>query len=182
MMFGRLTGLSFNRDGSENLTITGPHGLAELFDELKDENVSIEIKKASYKRSLTANAYAWVIIGEIAAKQRKKISEVYREELKDVPNISEFAEIDTDAIPTFAKIWEDGHIGRQIEVIAESETPGKSIINIYYGSSDFDSAQMSRFIGNLIQDAEALGIPTISEKEAEKMLGYWKKKKEGKRT
>ena len=177
-MFGKLTGLSLNRDGSENLTITGPHGLSELYDELKNESVSIEIKKASYKRSLTANAYAWLLIGDLAAKQRMKTTDVYRSELRDVPGICDLVEIDNDAIQAFAKMWEEGHLGRQIEVIADSEKPGRSMVAVYHGSSDFNSEQMSRFISNLVQDCEALGIPTISEKEAERMLGNWKKKKE----
>ena len=37
---------------------------------------------------------------------------------------------------------------------------------------------MSALLDSLIQDAEALGIPTITPKEEEKMLGKWAEKKE----
>ena len=43
-------------------------------------------------------------------------------------------------------------------------------MTLYYGSSVFDSAQMSRLIDILIQDAEAQGIPTITEEEKDRML------------
>ena len=56
---------------------------------------------------------------------------------------------------------------------------GWATVRVYYGSSTYDTAQMSALLDSLIQDAEALGIPTITPKEEERMLGKWAKKKEG---
>ena len=48
---------------------------------------------------------------------------------------------------------------------------------LYYGSSTFDTRQMSRLIDNLIQDAKAVGIETMPPDKLAALLGEW----EGKR-
>ena len=55
---------------------------------------------------------------------------------------------------------------------------GWAYLTVYFGSSTYDSEQMSALLDSLIQDAEALGIPTITPKEEERMLGKWARKKE----
>ena len=69
--------------------------------------------------------------------------------------------------------------GNQVEIEGVDEN-GWAFVRIYHGSSSYDTAQMHSFLSNLIQDAEALGIPTITPKEEERMLGKWAKKKEPK--
>ena len=75
-MRGRLTGYSLNRDGSQNVTVTVAADFGDTYDELKDAEIEIEIKKAANHRSLQANAYAWVLIDEIAKKTGIKKSEI----------------------------------------------------------------------------------------------------------
>jgi hypothetical protein len=78
--------------------------------------------------------------------------------------------IKDEAVPVFSENWQRGHLGRQVEIIPGSSKPGWSNVRVFYGSSEFDSAQMARLIDSLIQDAEALGIPTINDEEAERMI------------
>lgn len=177
-MIGMLKDLSFNRDGTQNVTVTVSSDFSEAYDELKDNPVNVEIKKASKHRSLSANAYAWVLLDQIASKSGVKVSEVYRNAIREIGGISALIGIKDEAIPLFRQSWEKGHLGRQSEIIPGSSKPGWSNVKIWFGSSEFDSIQMARFIDSLIQDAEALGIPTISDKEAEKLLGKWAVKHE----
>ena len=51
-----------------------------LFDQ--DKNKKFEIKPYHKKRSLNANAYAWMLIGKIADVVRNSKEEVYIEMLK----------------------------------------------------------------------------------------------------
>ena len=67
-MDGKLSGLTINRDGSQNITITVNSDFSEMYDELKSAPVTVEIKKARKHRSLTANAYAWTLIDQIAER------------------------------------------------------------------------------------------------------------------
>ena len=174
-MEGRLTGFSLNRDGSQNVTVTVSADCGALYDELKDVQVEIQIKKAQKHRSMEANRYAWVLIDKIAEKTHIKASEVYRNAIRDIGGVSGTGYMKTDAVPVFRQIWEKGHLGNQVEVLDESDD-GWSSIRVYYGSSTYNSAQMSALLDSLIQDAEALGIPTITPKEEERMLGKWSKK------
>ena len=175
-MEGRLTGFSLNRDGSQNVTVTVSADFGPTYDELKDGAVEIEIKKAQKHRSMEANRYAWVLIDQIAAKTKLKASEVYRSAIRDIGGVSSTGYMKTEAVPVFREIWEHGHMGNQVEVIDEDGT-GWSMIRIYHGSSTYNTLQMSLLLESLIQDAEALGIPTITPKEEERMLGKWAKKK-----
>ena len=43
----------------------------------------------------------------------------------------------------------------------------------YYGSSDFDSLEMSRLIDNCIQDCMAVGIETLPEEKIQLMKEAW---------
>ena len=176
-MDGRLTGFSLNRDGSQNVTVTVTADFGPAYDELKDGPVSIEIKKAQKHRSLEANRYAWVLIDQIAAKTHIKQSEVYRNAIRDIGGVSGTGYMKEDAVPIFRQIWEKGHLVNQVEVLDVDEN-GWANIRVYYGSSTYDTAQMSALLDSLIQDAEALGIPTITPKEEERMLGKWARKKE----
>ena len=181
-MEGRLTGYSLNRDGSQNVTVTVTADCGALYDELKGGPVEIQIKKAVKHRSLEANRYAWALIDQIAAKTRLKASEVYRNAIRDIGGVSKEMFMQADAVETFRQIWEKGHMGNQVEIVDEDRIMGWTSIRVYFGSSTYDSAQMSALLDSLIQDAEALGIPTITPKEEERMLGKWalKKEREGK--
>ena len=178
-MEGRLTGFSLNRDGSQNVTVTVTGDFGGMYDELKDSPVSIEIKKAQKHRSMEANRYAWVLIDQIAAKLHLKKSEVYRNAIREIGGVSKDMFMQTGAVPVFREIWEKQGLGNQIEVVDTEET-GWTSIRVYFGSSTFDVSQFSALLDSLIQDAEALGIPTITPKEEERMLGKWAKKKEPK--
>ena len=176
-MEGRLTGFSLNRDGTQNVTVTVAADFGDEYDALKDAAVEIQIKKAQKHRSMEANRYAWVLIDQIAAKQHLKKSEVYRNAIRDIGGVSKEMLMHTDAVPMFKEIWEKQGLGNQIEVVDQDVT-GWASLRVYFGSSTYDTAQMSALLDSLIQDAEALGIPTITPKEEERMLGKWASKRE----
>ena len=50
------------------------------------------------------------------------------------------------------------------------------IINAYYGSSSFNSKQMSRLIDGVVQDCKVYGIETKSQQEINSLLESWNKK------
>ena len=176
-MEGRLTGFSLNRNGTQNITVTVAADFSEMYDELQAAPVEIQIKKAVKHRSMEANRYAWALIDQIAARKGITKEEVYRKTILDTGGVSEGGLMKTAAIPTFTRIWESQGLGNQVEVVDTEEETGWSSIRIYYGSSHYSSAQMHTFLQSLIQDAESLGIPTITPKEEERMLGKWARKK-----
>ena len=170
-MRGRLKDLTFNGDGSQNITVTVGANFRETFDTLKDKDVVIEIKKASERRSNNQNRFAWELIDQIAAASHEKISDIYRRAIREIGGVSTMVGMKDEAIPVFREGWEKGHLGRQVEIIPGSTRPGWSNVKIYFGSSEFDTEQFGRLLDVLIQDAEALGIPTITDKERERLFG-----------
>ena len=166
--------------GDWEITFSTKEDFSGLFDELAKEAVSIEIKKARKHRSLSANAYAWVLIDLITAKLQDTDKgggwtpeKVYQNAIKEIGGISDLYGVKEEAFESFKELWCKGHLGRQVEIVPGSQKPGWINVRAWKGSSDFDTQQMSRLIDSLIQDAESLGIPTITEKEYQRMLGKW---------
>lgn len=59
---------------------------------------------------------------------------------------------------------------------SESKLDGCTNIRLFYGSSTFDSAEMARFIDIIVQDAESIGIHTVTDNELSRMKDGWKGK------
>jgi len=177
-MEGQLTGFTLNVDHTQNITVTVAGDFREQYEELKNEPVEITIKKAVKHRSLEANRYCWVLVDQIAAKKHLKKSEVYRNAILDIGGVSQDMLMKAEAVVPFRQIWEKQGLGNQLEIVDEEIGTGWCSCRVYFGSSTYDTAQMSALLDSLIQDAEALGIPTITPKEEARMLGKWAKKLE----
>lgn len=171
-MTGRFDDLTMTRDGRYRLTVTVNEPCADLFDELKDDEISIEIKKLQHKRSLTANAYAWVLIDKIAEKMGIKKEEVYRNAIKSIGGVWEIVCVQDKAVDTLRRVWSHNGLGWQSDVM-DSKIGSCTNVILYYGSSVYDSRQMAALIDSLVQDAEALGIPTMTEDELTKLKEKW---------
>ena len=65
----------------------------------------------------------------------------------------------------FCKAWCKEGIGWITQLIGPSNEPGKIDVMCYYGSSYYDTTQMSRLIELAVQDCKELGIETRSEEE-----------------
>lgn len=171
-MIGRLHDLSKSRDGKWLITIATPENFSEAYDELESNDISFEIKKLNKHRSLDANAYAWVLIDKIAEKTNIKKVDVYRQAIKEIGGVSTTVCVMDKAVERLREGWSKNGLGWQTDTL-KSQIPGCTNVILYYGSSAYDSKQMSSLIDSLIQDAEALGIPTITEAEAERLIGKW---------
>ena len=173
-MIGTLKDLTLNRDGTQNITVTVTENFREQFDELSDCKVSIEIKKARQHRSLDANAYCWKLIDLISAKTGISKTEIYRAAIKEIGGVSTIVCVQDKAVDRLREGWQKNGLGWQSDTF-KSQIEGCTNVILYYGSSTYDTAQMSRLIDGIIQEAEQQGIPTITEKEEAELLTRWKK-------
>ena len=174
-MIGKLKDLMRLASGEWVISFTTRENPGQLFDDLQEVPVRIEIKKASKHRSLSANNYAWVLIDKIAEVTGKTSTEVYQQAIMEIGGVSDYYGMKEEAYENFCEIWTKGHLGRQVVIIPGSSKPGWINVRAWKGSSDFDSAQMARLIDLLIQEAEQQGIPTISDQEVERMKSQWGK-------
>ena len=173
-MIGHLQEPQIARNGSYTLTISGiREDVFPLWDELKDCECDIEIKKHRKKRSLNANAYAWTLIGQIVGRMDGVAADdYYRRQIKEAGIKTDIICVPEKAMESVMQGW--GHHGTGwIAEKMDSKIKGCVNLRLIYGSSTFNSAEMARFIDLIIQDAEALGIPAITEAERLKMLGAW---------
>lgn len=171
-MNGRLRDIAKSRSGDWIITFSTPEDFSATFDELADKEVSVEIKQAKKHRSLDANAYCWVLIDKIAEKTGLRKTDVYRHAIKEIGGVSDTICVMDKAVDRLREGWEKNGIGWQTDVLP-SKVSGCTNVVLYYGSSVYDTKQMSELISSLIQEAEAQGISTITDEEAERLLRGW---------
>ncbi len=97
-MTGRLINLSpapGNR--KQHLTIEIDSDFRAEFDELHGKTVDVSIKKYRPKRSLDANAYAWVLMDKLAEAMGITKVEVYRGAIRKIGGVSETVCVLSDA-------------------------------------------------------------------------------------
>ena len=146
----------------------------EMVDELKSqEKLSLKIGKFKQKRSLDANAYCWTLIGKIAEKTKVPKDEVYREAIRGIGGNYDVVCIKEEAANSLRSAWERNGIGWQTEVML-SKLDGCTNVLLYYGSSTYDTEQMSRLIENILQDCKALGIEVKPQEEIDSLLKNWR--------
>ena len=131
------------------------------------------IKEFRNKRSLDANAYMWVMVGKIAAAILNTPEEVYKGYIRDVGDNYEIFPVRNEIASVFPDIWAKDHIGWIAEDIGKSKIPGYTNFRCYYGSSMYDTKQMSRLIDLVVQDCKELGIETLSEMELSRLKEEW---------
>lgn len=139
-------------------------------ESLRDlEMLNIEAKKYRAKRSLDANAYAWVLFTKIAEVIRSSKDEVYEEMLQKYGyfhqdedgyiTVTVRADVDMSKIQGHWKFY-------------KSNGKFSSYVMIK-GSSEYDTAEMSRFIDAVVCEAKELGIETATPDEIERMKAAW---------
>lgn len=132
-----------------------------------------QLTKAKKKRSLDANAYFFVLADKIAAVAGIPKSEVYRHAIKEAGGNSDVVCVMNEAVDAFCAGWESNGLGWQTERVP-SKRPNCTNVIVYYGSSTYDTATMSRLIDLVVQDAKALGIETLPPDKLAGLLDAWK--------
>ena len=145
----------------------------ENFEQGKVYN--LELKKAkTKKRSLDSNAYCWVLMDKLAEYYRVPVSEVYRNLIREIGGNSEIVcMINVEkAVDSFCRSWERNGLGWQTEILP-SKIEGCINVKVYYGSSTYDTTQMSRLIDLVVQECKAAGIETLPQEELESLMAQW---------
>ena len=160
------------RDGAWlMLKVAGANELANRFEQDKEYVCTVEEK--TKKRSLDANAYAWVLLGKIAKKVGIAKEDVYRNYIKDVGDNYEIVPIKKEAEERWVKNWQKKGIGWVCEVLGNSKIEGYVNIINYFGSSTYDSKQMSALINLIVHDCKDQGIETMTPAELQILMEEW---------
>ena len=139
----------------------------------KDRDYDLTIKEHREKRSLDANAYAWVLMGKLAAAMHLKPVEVYRQQIVGVgDNFTPMCVREKD-VNRFIASWERNGLGWIVQDLGTSQVSGCRNLAAYHGSSTYDTRQMSQLIDNIVQDCKALGIETLTPDKLALLKEEW---------
>lgn len=148
----------------------------EVIQQLKNENkLNIELKKWYKKRSKDANSYCWVLCDKIAKELSKDGTIITKEKIYQdaILQIGTFEPmiIEEKAFDNFKRIWQKQGLGFLIQEVSRKDKCVK--VHCYYGSSTYDSKEMSLLINLLVELAKSLNIETKSEAEINSLLESW---------
>ena len=147
--------------------------IQQIFMLDKETIYDVSIKKHRNKRSRDANGYCWVLCKKIADVIGNTKEDVYRTSIKQVGSF-EVIPVKNEAVDKFMSAWQSKGIGWVSEVLSESKINGYTNIIAYYGSSTYDSRDMSILIDNLVYQAKELNIDVMTEEEIANLKSLWR--------
>ena len=138
-----------------------------LLNNVEDGKYTVELKKYRKGRSLNQNAYFWKLVSEIAVKEDgdlRDIDNLYSNLLKMSGAKYEVMYLKEDALESL----------KRNEVIKHCLVVKRQVINnqamvtalIFYGSSKFDTKEMSNLIDTTLKYASEVGVEHVDD--------YWK--------
>jgi hypothetical protein len=161
-MRGRIKDLGFGMGGDLIVTLSLPRHHADSLKKLMDVDIEADIKKYREKRSMSQNAYAWVLITKIAQCINPPMNkeEVYAEMLKRYGQ-GGIISVQKDKVADVMRAF-DYYVQK-----GEGEVNGKQFLHmmVYVGSSQYDTKEMSTFISGIVEEAKDLGIETLTPDE-----------------
>jgi len=144
-----------------------------MYEELRTaDKLTVKIGKFKKKRSLDANAYCWTLISRLAEKLNIPKTEIYRSAIKEIGGNSDTVCIQDKAVQSLCEGWQRNGLGWQTETIP-SKLAGCTNVVLYYGSSTYDTAQMSRLISIIQDECRQQNIEVKSQAEIDSLLSQW---------
>ena len=131
-----------------------------LFNQKRDK--LFEIKEHKEKRTLTQNAYYWVLVNELANCLRKSKEEVHFDLLRDYSQVALVTLKSNVDIKGYIRYYEF----ERETIISNVKF---NIYKVYKGSSEMDKKEFSILLDGLIQEAKQQGIPTLTPNEIAKL-------------
>jgi len=164
-----------NSDGTWLLLrCKNPQRPTQFLSEMKKNKPYIaELKEKRKDRSLNANNYFWVLCGKLAAILRLTPEEIYRQYIPNIGDNYAIVPIMDSAIDTWSTNWSRKGVGWVCESLGKSKLDGYTNVVCYYGSSVYDTRQMSRLIDMVVHDCKSQGIETMTPTELDALKARW---------
>ena len=165
------TWLSFKVDSTPEA-----RGIAESIK--TDKEYTVEIKRYYEKRSRNANDLLWELCGQLSAALSKdgcivSKEDVYRDHIRS-SGVYEYMAMPEEAFDSFEREWSNKGIGWFTEKVDRCKLPGCVKVCVYYGSSTYTTAEMSRLLDAVIQTCDDCGVEVISPSELALIKEEWK--------
>lgn len=155
----------FLMNGKVEISFITEKSILRQLEGLKDDiELSVQVKEYRKKRSLSQNAYMWVLLDEIAKAVNRSKEDVYRELVKDY-GVFEIIPLKDEAVKRFNHNWAKNGLGWFTDVLGKSKLKGYTNLIVYYGSSTYDTKEMTRLLDAVINECQELGIQTMTLSE-----------------
>ena len=172
-MRGLLTSLGYDFDGNLVLTATVPAADVPALSKLLNADIDIEVKKHREKRSLNANALFWKLLQGLAEAMGISKDDAYLKMLESYGHY-DFIIVRPEAVDFTRTLF---RIVKDFGTLNINGRPGTQL-QVWVGSSQYDTAQMSRLIAGTIAECEALECWTPNPEEVNNSLILWGGKKD----
>ena len=136
----------------------------------RDKLYDIKINEHRNKRSLNANAYSWVLMEKLAKALHSDKDKIYIQMLQRYgvfthmivkPNVAD-------------RIVEEWRYAEKLGNVKANGTEGVQLL-CYFGSSNYDSKEMSRFIDGIVSECKELEIETMTPEQLDILKEEWEK-------
>ncbi len=142
-------------------------------EELQDKKLSVEAKKYRKQRSLDCNAYMWTLLQKLQEVLNIPKEEIYKDVIRNI-GVYEVIPVKNEAVERFIEAWKHNGLGWVCET-TKSKLEGFTNIIAYYGSSTYNSTEMSRLVDSIIQECKQFNIETMTPSELNSLLEVWGK-------
>ena len=152
--------------------------LEELLRGYGDKDLNIKLSAYSPKRSLNANAYFHSLCREIALKVDRSETFIKNQMIAEYGQPDLMENGDRWVIKTnldVSKMWEQETLHTKPIGVKTEEGKDLYFYAIMRASHTYSVKEMSLLIDGTAEDARAVGVPTISDKEMERLLNAWGK-------
>lgn len=150
---------------------------AQFVESMKDgTEYTATIKRQ--RRSLTANAYAWQLMGQLAKVLGIPTNEVYRNLILEIGDNFDIIALQEEALQAFTDHWKTKGLGWIVKPLGAHVLRGYVEVAAYYGSSTYDSKQMSELIDLIVLECKEQGIETLPPDRLSAMKDEWREIRE----
>lgn len=128
-----------------------------------------DIKPYKERRSLNANSYFWKLADLLAVALKTTKEDIYKHAIYNVGRFQTLEASNKEAAESFCKRWCMNGLGWY----AYCDKIKPTIIYMYYGSSVYNTAEMSRLIEYLQDECRRQNIEVRPKEEVDAMLRSW---------
>lgn len=145
-------------------------------DAIREKDLRISLTRWRQKRTLTANAYYWVLVGKIAEHVKASTDEVHnillrrygKLEIIDGATVTVMIP-DTDEAEEKTLRSVDYHIKPTSKTLTGNDGIRYRVYRMLRGSSDYDSKEFAALVDGAVAEAKHMGIETLPEEQLQQM-------------
>lgn len=131
-----------------------------------DETKEYEVKEYKHKRSLNANAYYWVLVNKIADALNQSKEFIHLCMLKQYGQRYVLCVPYDTPIENLVKYYEQDGVRKQGDRLFKT-------YNVYLPSSEMNTYEMSKLIDGTVEEAQSMGIETMTPDEIAHLKAMW---------